>query len=57
MEQQLSEGVYLNFSEDFTSAHDSRRHAGKAQEVPGQLEGPCPAREDHSIAVQSTFAD
>jgi hypothetical protein len=57
MEQQLSEGVYSNISEDFTSAHDSRRHAGKAQEVPGQLEGPCPAREDHSIAVQSTFAD
>jgi hypothetical protein len=57
MEQQLSEGVQLNISEDFSSAYDGRGYAGKAQEVPGQLEGPCPARKNHIIAVQLTFAD
>ena len=57
MEQQLSEGVQLNISEDFSSAYDGRRYAGKAQEVPGQLEGPCSARKNHIIAVQLTFAD
>lgn len=57
MEQQLSEGVHFDISEDFTSAHDSRRYAGKAQEVPGQLEGPRLARKDHLVAVQLAVAD
>ena len=57
MEQQLSEGVHINILEDFTSAYHGRRHVGKAQEVPGQPEGPCTAGKDYLIAVQLTFAN